>query len=150
MFFRGGSMSDDFPIGFGHAFGFITHNQIVKSCLKNGDDLETAVSSAYGSRAIRWLANTATVLGWMPIIGIIVGIVRIIFAYNYLSKSDQFLDKNLSYQTISKRQEFLDGMVFKGLLEIACFSFLLPYIDIPATLIRSMSHIDFPKEKFHV
>lgn len=143
-------MSNNFPIGFGHAFGFITHNQIVKSCLKNGDDLEIAVSSAYGSRAIRWLNNTATVLGWIPIIGIIIGIVRIIFAYNYLTESDKFFDRNLSDNTISKRQQFLDGMIFKGLLEIACFSFFLPYIDIPVTLIRSMSHIDFPKETLNV
>lgn len=143
-------MSDDFPIGFCDAFGFITHNQIVKGCIRNGDDLETAVSAAHGSRAIRWLANTATVLGWMPIIGIIIGIARIIFAYSYLSKSDQFLNKNLSYHATIKRQQFLDGMIFKGLLEIACFSFLLPYIDIPATLIRSVSHIDLPKEKSNV
>lgn len=64
--------------------------------------------------------NIGNILGWIPVIGTIVGIARLVFAN----------------QVLSPDSEFRKGQIGRAVLELVGLGFLLPLADIPITLGR--------------
>lgn len=64
--------------------------------------------------------NIGNILGWIPVIGTIVGIARLVFAT----------------QVLSPDSEFRKGQIGRAVFELVGLGFLLPLADIPITIGR--------------
>jgi hypothetical protein len=72
------------------------------------------------------------ILGWIPIIGSIIGAVRFGIGYNRYKKASA----SVHSVNLTEEKEAMKGLMYRGIAEVLCLGPVLLLVDIIATIAR--------------